>query len=184
MLRTIQIAIILFAIGFNLPAAQPGADAKIEPGLIKALINSDDGTAPFFVVFADRTPLSAAARIRDWAARGRFVVDLLQATANRSQIGVRVYLQSRSIEHTPFWIENKIYIPKGTLELARDLAMRPNVAAIIPEVTYSIAPPQVSGAGLQSVGWNISMIGADQVWNTYGNKGAGIVVASIDSGVH
>ena len=75
MLRTIQIAIILFAIGFNLPAAQPGADAKIEPGLIKALINSDDGTAPFFVVFADRTPLSAAARIRDWAARGRFVVD-------------------------------------------------------------------------------------------------------------
>ena len=183
MARTIQIAILLLAVVFGLPAAQPGADAKIEPGLIKALVNSDDGTAPLFVVFADRTPLSAAARIQDWAARGRFVADQLQATATRSQIGVRVYLQSRNIDHTPFWIENKIYIPKGTLDLARDLAKRPNVAAIIPEVTYSIAPPQAAGIGLQSVGWNISMIGADQVWNTYGNKGAGVVVASIDSGV-
>lgn len=167
----------------GLIAAPPGADAKIDRGLITILINSDDGTAPFFVVFGDRTPLAAAYRIQDWAARGRFVVQSLQATANRSQNGVRGYLQGHKIDYTPFWVENKIYIPKGTLELARDLAQRPEVAAIIPEVIYSIPPPQTSGSAVQSVGWNISLIGADQVWTRYGSRGAGMVVANIDTGV-
>ena len=174
---------VLFAMTAGLPAAPPGADAKIDPGLIATLINSDDGTGRFFVVFRERTPLGAASGIQDWAARGRFVVDSLQATANRSQSGVRGYLQGRKIDYTPFWVENRIYIPKGTLELARDLAQRPEVAAIVPEVIHSISPPQTSAASLQSVGWNISLIGADQVWGAYQNKGTGIVVATIDSGV-
>jgi len=144
------------------------------------LIASDDGTAPFFVVFGERTSLEAAFRMNDWAARGQFVVDRLQATANRSQNGVRGYLQGRRIDYTSFWVENKIYIPNGTLELARDLARRPEVAAIIPEMIYSVPPTQTDS--IQSVGGNIGLIGANQVWDTYGN-GAGSVVANIDTGV-
>jgi subtilisin family serine protease len=174
---------LLLVVAAVAPAAPPGGDAKIDPGLTTTLINSDDGTGPFFVMFAERTPLGAASRIQDWAARGRFVVESLQATAQRSQNGVRGYLQGQKIDYTAFWVENKIYIPKGTLELARELAQRPEVAAIVPEVIYSISPPQTSAVNLQSVGWNLSLIGADQVWSTYGNKGAGVVVASIDSGV-
>jgi subtilisin family serine protease len=181
--QTVFVTLVLFGMASGLTAAPPGADAKIDPGLITTLINSDDGTGPFFVAFAERTPLGAASRIQDWAARGRFVVDSLQTTANRSQNGVRGYLQGHKIDYTPFWVENKIYVPKGTLELARELAQRPEVAAILPEVIYSIPTPQASGTGVQSVGWNISQIGADQVWSTYSNKGAGIVVATIDSGV-
>lgn len=176
-------ALILFGTALGLAAAPPGADAKIDPAVVATLVNSDDGTAPFFVVFAERTPLAAAYRIQDWAARGRFVVDNLQATANRSQNGVRGYLRGQKIDFTPFWIENKIYIPKGTLDLARYLTQRPEVAAVIPETIHSLPQPLASGVGLQSVGWNIAMIGADQVWSTYANKGTGIVVASIDSGV-
>lgn len=180
--QALVFALTLFVMTSGFAAAPPGADAKIDPGLIAALINSDDGTGPFFVVFAERTPLGAAFGIPDWAARGRFVVDSLQATANRSQNGVRGYLQGHKIDYTAFWVENEIYIPKGTLELARELARRPEVAAIVTEVIYSI-PPTTTSISVLSVGWNISVIGADQVWSTYGNKGTGIIVASVDTGV-
>ena len=180
-MRVLAAALVLFATAFTLTAAAPGPDAKIEPKLMTTLIDSDDGIAPFFVVFGERTSLEAAFSMSDWAARGQFVVDRLQAAANRSQNGVRGYLQGRKIAYTSFWVENKIYIPNGTLELARDLARRPEVVAIIREAIYSI-PPTQTGASIQSVGWNIGLIGANQVWATDGN-GTGSVVASIDTGV-
>jgi hypothetical protein len=180
-MRVLATALVLFAAAFTLTAAAPGPDAKIEPKLMTTLIDSDDGIAPFFVVFGERAALEAAFSMIDWGARGQFVVDRLQAAANRSQNGVRGYLQGHKIAYTPFWVENRIYIPKGTLELARDLARRPEVAAIIREPIYSI-PPAQTGAGIQSVGWNINLIAANQVWATGGN-GTGSVVAGIDTGV-
>ena len=174
--------VLLTTVG-SLAAAPPGADAKIDPKLIQAILDSDDGTAPFFVVFADRTPLAAAYGIQDWQARGRFVMRQLQATADRSQNGVRGYLQGRKIDFTSFWVENKIYVPHGTLDLARDLARRGEVAAIIPEEIYAVPTPQASGTSIQSIGWNLSQIGADQAWGVYNNKGNGIVIANIDTGV-
>src|SRR5262249_25659742 len=156
--------LVTIALSPALSAADP--DTKIDKGLISTLTDSDDGTGAFFVVFGERSNLSQAQRISNWAARGKFVVDTLQATANRSQNGVRGYLQGHKINYTTFWVENTIYIPEGTLDLARDLATRPEVAAIIPEKTYAVPPP--SGAETQSVGWNISQIGADLVWSATG----------------
>ncbi len=164
-------------------AAPQGADAKIDPGLMRALLDSQDGTAAFFVVFGERTPLAAAYGIRDWAARGRFVVQSLQATANRSQNGVRGYLQGRGIDFSPFWVVNAVYIPDGTLDLAHALAQRPEVAAIMPNVIFTIPDPQATQNAVQSVGWNISLIRADGVWSAFSDTGAGIVVANIDTGV-
>src|SRR5262245_51475609 len=83
-------AVLLLAPALLL-AADP--DAKIDRGLINKLLNSDDGTASFFVEFGDRTPLAAASHIPDWNLRGQAVVNALQGTANRSQAGVRGYLQ-------------------------------------------------------------------------------------------
>ncbi len=162
-------------------AARPDPDSKINRWLIDAFVKSSDGTAPFFIVFRDRTPLSAAHRITDWEARGRFVVESLETTATRSQNGVRGYLDARGIEFTPFWVVNQIYIPSGTLELARDLARRPEVAAIVPEEVYQVPPSNPDA--IEAIGWNISRIGADLVWNQYGNQGSGMVVANIDTGV-
>jgi subtilisin family serine protease len=176
-----SVALLLAAAGLAL--AQTGADAKIDRELINTIINSENGTAPFFVVFGERTPLAAAYRIQNWAARGRFVVDSLQATANRSQNGVRGYLQAQGVAFTPFWIENKIYIPAGTLDLARVLARRPEVAALIPEWIFTIPALKTSGATIAAAGWNITQIRADQVWSGYNNKGTGMVVANIDTGV-
>ncbi|MBI3934725.1 MAG: S8 family serine peptidase [Acidobacteria bacterium] len=157
-----------------------GTDYKIDQELMRVLSEDAEAAAPFFVVFGERANVKPATRIGDRAARGRFVVQSLQATANSSQAGVRSYLQSQRVAFTPFWVENKIYVPQGTLQLARELARRPEVVAILPEQIYTIPQPQ-GGGEIQVVGWNIAKIRADQVWPT--TRGAGTVVANIDTGV-
>jgi subtilisin family serine protease len=176
-----RLVVALLLAGGLLIAADP--DAKIDRSLINTLAEDADSTAPFFIVFGDRANLKAAYAIRDWNARGRFVTDALQQTANRSQNGVQGYLRGQKIAFTAFWVENKIYVPAGTLELARALSRRPEVAAIIPETIYKIPDPQTApAAGVNAIEWNITKIRADQVWTSY-TRGAGMVVANIDTGV-
>jgi len=153
-------------------------DYKIDSTLLKALAEDADATAPFFVVFSDRADLKPAVRIADRAERGRFVVSELQDVADRSQAGVRGYLSAQNVDFTPFWVENKIYISAGTLDLARDLARRPEVAAILPEQVYVIEP-DVTTSSTSTPQWNITKIKADQV----AASGTGMVVANIDTGV-
>ncbi len=162
--------------------AVPGTDYKIDPDLLGALSSTDDATAPFFVVFGERPQLEAASRIGNLPARRRFVVQALQSIADSSQAGVRAYLRARGVNSTPFWVENKIFVPQGSLGLVRALAQRPEVVAILPEAVYAIPQPQTAGdIGTQSIAWNISKIGADQVWPL--TQGSGMVVANIDTGV-
>src|ERR1043166_6174997 len=160
----------------------PDTDFKIDKGLIRELTEDANVTASFFVVFGERPNLASLTRISNRADRGAAVVRNLQATAQRSQAGVRSFLQGRNADFTPFWVENKIYVRGGALELARALAQRPEVVAILPEKVYSVPQPQQTGSiGTQGIEWNISKIRADQVWPT--TAGAGIVVANIDTGV-
>ncbi len=156
-------------------------DHKIDRSLMTSLSSGAEATAPFFVVLKERAELTAASRIPDWAARGAAVVAALQATANRSQAGVRAYLQGEGVTFTPYWVMNAIYVPAGNLALARALARRPEVAAVIAEEVFTLPPLTAGGAATQAVEWNIAKIRADQVWGT--TQGQGVVVANIDSGV-
>jgi subtilisin family serine protease len=157
-------------------------DSKIDRSLMARLTDEADAIAPFFVVFGERADLKPAYRIADRSARARWVAEALQTVADRTQAGARAYLRARSVDFTPFWIENKIYVPKGTLALARALAQRPEVAAILPEVIYALPPVEpAAAASLQAIEWNVSRIKADQVWPI--TEGAGRVVANIDTGV-
>jgi subtilisin family serine protease len=173
---------VLLTVAALAASAAPNYDAKIDSGLLAQFTGDEEVTAPFFVVLAERADVKPAYRISNRAERGRYVVQALQTVANRSQAGVRGYLRGQGVAFTPFWVENKIYIAQGTLELARALAQRPEVAAIVPEAIYTLAPPQVSdGAAVQGIEWNISKIRANEVWPT--TKGTGLVVANIDTGV-
>jgi subtilisin family serine protease len=178
--RRIAFATLLFsAIGLF---AAPNTDYKIDRNLLNKLTEDAGATAPFFVVFGERPDLASASTNLNRSNRGAAVVQALQATAGRSQAGVQGFLRGRNVDFTPFWVENKIYVPSGTLELARTLAQRPEVVAILPESVYSIPQPQQTASiGTQATEWNISKIHADQVWPT--TTGAGIVVANIDTGV-
>jgi Subtilase family len=157
-------------------------DSKIDRALMARLTDEADAIAPFFVVFGERADLKSAYRIANRAERARVVAEALQAVSDRSQAGVRGYLRGQGVAFTPFWIENKIYVPNGTLDLARALARRPEVAAILPELIHTLPPVERSTASsIQATEWNISKIKADQVWPI--TKGQTSVVASIDTGV-
>ncbi|MGR9106945.1 MAG: S8 family serine peptidase, partial [Gammaproteobacteria bacterium] len=92
-------------------------------------------------------------------------------------------LSARGVPFTAFWVINTVLVPQGTLRLARSLAMRPEVARIAAEPVFFIPPVTIQepGGTVQSIGWNIDKIRTPQVWDL--TKGAGIVVASIDTGV-
>jgi subtilisin family serine protease len=160
--------------------AAPGPDAKIESKLLTRLAADEDATAPFFVVFGERPDLGPAFSMRNKADRGRFVGQALRTTADRSQAGVRSFLQGQRIQFKPFWIENRIYVPQGTLGLARALAQRPEVVAVLSEANFTVRASTASYS-VSSAEWNLLQIHADQVWPT--TSGAGVVVANIDTGV-
>jgi subtilisin family serine protease len=177
------VASVLVTILFtNLPLPGQNSDYKIDSALMNNLTNTVEASAPFFVVFGDRADLKPAHWIKDRSARGKYVVQALEGVANRSQAQVRNLLRQRGVEFSPFWVENKIYVRQGTLELARDLVERPEVVAILPEVICQIPQPSaVTEAPSDGIEWNISKINAEQVWPI--TRGAGTVVANADTGV-
>ena len=176
------IIIALFLVPLAVSAAPPAApSARIDP---RALLATSKGEANFWVVMRSHADLSAAYNIKNWEARGRFVIDQLQAAANASQAGVRAYLKGHGKKHQPFWIANAIKVTADSTTL-QDLAARPDVAEILSDVTIPL-PADVEGKAeptVNSVEWGIDRIRAPLVWSTFNDRGDGIVVASIDTGV-
>src|SRR5436305_528756 len=65
--------------------------------------------------------------------------------------------------------------------------MRHRLAAMMTAVVvWSVMPAAVAGTSpesLQTIEWNVKAIRAQRVWNRFGDRGDGIVVANIDTGV-
>ncbi len=162
---------------------------KLAPDLAKSLESQEP--QPFWVQLGDRADTSAASGIDDWADRGRAVVDALQSTAKRSQAEVVSILEGAGVDYTAYWIVNAIRVERGDYLLARQLAADPSVERLFAPVAFEAPEPferTVTGnrAGRNAaaqVEWGVSDVKADQVWEQYGVRGDGIVVANIDSGV-
>lgn len=144
----------------------------------------------FFLLMAEQANLTAAKQIGDWQARGRWVVEQLQATAERSQASIRYLLASKALSgHVShwrsFWIVNAIAV-QGDEQAARILARQPGVARILPEVKLEppVARPVSAPSKVvpDSIEWNIRQINADDLWGL-GITGQGLVVANVDTGV-
>ncbi len=166
------------------PAGHPAATgaAKIEQSLATALAA---GSADFYVEFAERADLSAAAEIADWDKRGQAVVDALRRTAETSQSDVRKQLSQAEVAYQSFWIANTVLVRDGTAKLAATLAAHGNVTKLRSPETYALPKPTAGTAEktVDAVEWGIDRIRADDVWATFGVRGEGITVANIDTGV-
>ncbi len=163
--------------------AQPVGPAPVAPDVQSQL--DAVGTADFYVRFDAKADVSAAAGIADWTERGRYVVDQLKKTAGPAQAGVLADLDARHVEHRAFWIVNAVLVRGGDQETVTSLASRAEVSEIIAPTTYEIPEPQPGSdePEIQSVEWGIANINADDVWSTFGDRGEGIVIANIDTGV-
>ncbi len=163
------------------PPGTAGTIAAVEQA-VREQVASGDTT--FWVILREQADLSAAPATADWAARGQLVYDLLRATADRSQVGLRQLLQERGAPFEPFWISNAIRVTGGA-DLVDIIAARPEVAEIRADVTYHIPEPLPGQqeAQIQAFEWNIARVRAPEVWSTFSDRGEGIVVANIDTGV-
>jgi subtilisin family serine protease len=163
------------------PAANPlaKADRQVVDQLTRA------GRVSFFAILRDRADLSQAGDLRRHGQRTAFGYQRLTATADRSQVGLRALLRGSRARFQPFWIVNTILVRDADRSLLEDIARRPEVARIRAVGSRHIETPRPARAvaAVNGVEWGIDRIHAPDVWSTFGNRGEGIVVASIDTGV-
>lgn len=171
-----------------LPAATAAAtpSPKIDSSLLTAV--DKGGEASFFVVLEDQADLSAT-KAEPAHARAKSAYGKLRAKASDSQRSLNAFLDKKKVGHQDFWIANAVYV-SGDKQLVDELAKRPDVARIVKEQHYELddiesADSEVA-ATTEADGipeWGVKDIKADQVWSQYDNRGEGIVIANVDSGV-
>lgn len=140
-----------------------------------------------FVILEDQADLSRAARIADDLERRTYVYETLVAHAERTQADLRRTFERLGLAYTPYYLVNAIQVDGGPL-LRLYLLTRPEVDRVLPNPWLRPLPaplPETTGHPVSelTIPWNISLIGADRVWEEFGVTGEGIVVGQSDSGV-
>jgi len=164
--------------------AQDGARAKIAPLVLEQLQTA--GRADYFVWMAEKADLSAARQLATKQDKGAYVFNMLRATAERTQQGLRGELDAAGVRYQPFYIANKIFVRGSDAPTALAVAARPDVARITPNRQYQLPRPIINPdtallhtAAVES---NLTFIHADQVW-AMGIDGDGVVLAGNDTGL-
>jgi hypothetical protein len=140
-----------------------------------------------FVILKDQRDISSVAQIEDRNERLTTAYQKLTEHANKTQAGLRDFLDQANIAYTPYYLENALEA-QGGIFLKLYLESRPEVDRVIYSQRLHYAPADAPQPGFDSahdgsVGWNITMIGADRVWDKYKARGEGIVIGQSDSGV-
>lgn len=175
-----------------LPPPPPTVPTVAESGLPKvdAQILHDlaaEGTAEFIIMMADQADLSEAYAMTDWDARGVYVYNTLVAHAAQSQADVKAYLDSQGVSYHTFVSVNGLLV-NGDAALVDSLAARTDVGYLVTNGEVALEKPSLNWQEQAvtvplTVELGVSMVNADDVWNTYQVTGTGIVVANIDTGV-
>jgi subtilisin family serine protease len=121
----------------------------------------------------------AAVQAPTRAARVAGVERALRDHAARTQQGVLEFLAQRPgsvAAVTPLWIANAIEV-KATPDVIREVAARPEVAAVQPNAIIE-APAAVTTSAAEP---NLAVVNAPALWDL-GYRGQGVVVASMDTG--
>jgi subtilisin family serine protease len=190
------LAIVASAIGVVPAVAGSGAQSKpptvvqaaatIDPALDALLGRLDpDDTLPVIVVLRDQLNARAVRRVSGERA-GATLIRALKAKAEGTQGQLRAILgraraDGQASAATPLWIVNGIAITARP-GLIRRLAARPEVASIVPDHSIAAPAPPAGATIAAVVEPNIALVNAPALWDL-GFRGAGVVVASMDTGV-
>jgi hypothetical protein len=143
-----------------------------------------------FIIMKDQADISDVRQVQNIDERRTAAYDELTRFANESQAGLRERFDSLGVEYTPYYLVNALEVRGGTL-VRLFLLTRPEVDRVIPSPRLRPAEPVealalnnlFAGGAPGGVQWNVSMIGADKVWEEFGVRGEGIVIGQSDSGV-
>jgi hypothetical protein len=140
-----------------------------------------------FVVMREQADLAMVAPSGERDERLAATYRTLADHAERTQSDLRSRLDSLNIDYMPYYLVNGLEVNGGPF-LRAYLETRPDVDRVLlsprlrplPEplpVEQGDTPPSSSPR------WNITLIGADRVWDEFDITGEGIVVGQSDSGV-
>jgi subtilisin-like proprotein convertase family protein len=152
-----------------------------------------DGRVRYLVVLNEQADTTN--NIRDWNAKGRYVLDKLMQTANATQPKVKAALQTQQTAHNvdrfkSYYIINAFQVV-GNLASAENLAALAEVGHVVPFPVVTLDEPlervtAPNGANPTEVEWNVDRVKAKEAWamncRGVGCDGTGVVVGSLDSG--
>ena len=162
-------------------ASSPSAKISVR---VQGQLDRNHATS-FWILMAAKANLSSAPAIHDWTARGTFVMNRLKNVANASQRNLRYWLHSHGIKYQSYWAANVILVYGADAATVRAIAARSDVAKVVPRWNARIidGKPGVRVTSPTTVEWGLDNIRAPLVWSTFSDRGAGMVVASLDTGV-
>jgi len=141
-----------------------------------------------FVILKDQSDLSSIRQIMDIDERRAAAYETLTQHANETQANIRKTFDTLGVDYTPYYLVNALEVRGGTL-VRLYLLTRPEVDRVIPSPRLRPAEPveALTMTGFaedapRDVQWNVTMIGADKVWDEFGARGEGIVIGQSDSG--
>ncbi len=177
------LAMLTPAVSVPAAAAAPGGMDKVEALVLQQL--AEKGQTDFFVSLTEKADLSAAGQLPTKLQKGQFVFDTLRATANRTQAGLKSYLDAQGVQYTAYYIVNSVLVRGGNQALLETLAARADVASITANHTFQLEEPMINPnppAKTEAVESNISFVKADQAWAIA--NGSGTVMAGNDTGLY
>ena len=171
------------------PEPPPGVSARAW-----AATAVQGAVADVIVTLPGYPDLSPARALRSKREKTRFVVQALQAHAERAQAQLRADLAARGLDFFPLWITNQIVVRRIDRPTLRWLGTRSDVVRVdLDEQTRGLdnqAEHQrpKSRAALHAphsptaIEWGVQRVNAPPVW-AMGYTGQGIVIANLDTGV-
>jgi serine protease AprX len=152
----------------------------ITPQLQEALEALQPGEeVSVIVIFADKVELGAFKDLPKGLRRAA-IVRALKARAEASQGPARVLMEGRGAKRlVQLWAINGLAVTANA-EVIRELAQLPGVERVRLDATIN-APVTTTGTA-STPEWNLETIAAPALW-AMGHTGAGVVVASMDTGV-
>jgi subtilisin family serine protease/PKD repeat protein len=156
----------------------------VDPQILSEMAASGSESTTFFILFGSKADLSHSKQIQDWSLRGWFVYDALHVAAEQSQSRVRAWLDSHGIAYHSFFTDNSLFVTADK-NVLRELAAFPEIVGFRANHIHPLEPivDEAKPTFPEGVAWGIALVGADQVWQDFGIKGQGIVVANVDTGV-
>jgi len=125
--------------------------------------------------------------------RPQYVFEKLTSWSSETQVSLKNLLKNANVEFSSYWITN-IIVATTNLSVLMDVAsmddvqnVQPNREFKVPLETPDFIEVEQQNDSLkrqaETIEWNLEWIDAPTVWNTYGYRGDGFVVANADTGV-
>lgn len=118
------------------------------------------------------------------SARAQALTKAMKDATTAWQAPVIAALRPFNVETESYWVTNQIFVRNANPLVLAALRGLGFLKSIAQEIIFPIMPIFNPSIGTPPNGseWNVRKIGAEEVWKA-GNKGEGVVVAVIDTGV-